>query len=97
MYPMWQRNHDTIPECLPVPGSRYKQPSTDRVALFHYVTRSREDFAYKQQRGGGQNKDAKPWSYFEHIKECAFCSTLGRCILYFCGLLCICGRVERNI
>lgn len=71
MYARAQRDHDRVPECLPVPGSTAEWPSVERVALFHYVTRSEEDFARKMERGGGQNAEPKPWSYFHDIAKCA--------------------------
>ena len=64
------RDPDKLAECRPVPGSEGEVPVATRVALFHYVTRSEEDFRRKQARGGGQNRDAKPWTYFEAISKC---------------------------
>lgn len=46
--------------------------TVDRVALVHYVTRSREDFAMKQSRKGGVNgREGKTWSFFNTYERCA--------------------------
>jgi hypothetical protein len=55
-------------------GSAVEPPSIERIAIFHYVTRSAADFAAKRARGGGQNRDGKPWSFFDEIAKCALAS-----------------------
>lgn len=46
--------------------------SIARVALFHYVTRSRADFAAKAARGGGLNPVGKPWNFFDSVARFVF-------------------------
>lgn len=48
------------------------EPSVARVALFHYVTRSRDDFAAKHARGSGMSRTGKSWVFFEAITKCGF-------------------------
>lgn len=43
--------------------------SVDKLALFHYVTRSKEDFAIKMARKGG-NRGPKTWHFFDAIQRC---------------------------
>jgi hypothetical protein len=41
--------------------------TVDKLALFHYVTRSKEDFAIKMARKGG-NRGPKTWHFFQMIE-----------------------------
>jgi hypothetical protein len=45
--------------------------SVERVALFHYCTRSLEDFRIKSARAGGNNPKGKPLSFFQAMEQCA--------------------------
>jgi hypothetical protein len=58
--------------------------SVDRLALFHYATRSREDFAIKQTRGGGNTRVGKSWSYFDILSRCASGTPCLRVVLSHC-------------
>lgn len=55
------------------PGHRMapEQASVDVLALFHYATRSLEDFRIKQSRGGGVNKMPKPQGFYDYWARCA--------------------------
>jgi hypothetical protein len=56
-----------------VPGWRlpHRLASVQRVALFHFVTRSREDFRKKIARGGGASTTAKRMDFFNSWSMCA--------------------------
>ena len=60
-------------QCLPVPGSIVDagKPEPKRLALFHYATKSRQDFDVKMKRGGGNSRGnaRQPW-FFEAAMEC---------------------------
>lgn len=60
-------------QCLPVPASKGAEanPELKRLALFHYATKSREDFELKMKRGGGNSSgNAKGPDFFELVMEC---------------------------
>ena len=53
--------------CRPVPAFRKAKDeprSVVHIALYHYVLRSKEDFAIKMERGGGDSFKRDP-SYFD--------------------------------
>jgi hypothetical protein len=52
----------------------------ERVALFHFVTRSRVDFAAKMARGAGSGGRPKAWNFFIGVARCAAVSSLCACI-----------------
>lgn len=64
--------------CTSFPASRLpeSQASAERIALFHYVTRSKQDFETKQRRGGGNNPVGKNNAFFEHYQMCDINSIL---------------------
>lgn len=45
--------------------------SVDKLALFHYAVKSREDFRIKHQRGGGGNSPARDEAFFQKVARCA--------------------------
>ena len=47
------------------------QASVDKIVLFHYGTKSLEDFHAKQARGGGTRPSGRPISFFRHWNKCA--------------------------
>ena len=49
----------------------YRNGTVERVALFHYATKSEEDFKNKMQRGSGMSLRAKGYDYFNEIQKCA--------------------------
>jgi hypothetical protein len=66
-YPLGQDEHGN-----PQPWADLDSPdmvSVRRLALFHYVTRSLEDFNIKSMRAGGDGI-SKPMGFFESIKRC---------------------------
>lgn len=62
---MWQRRK--LAPFVVNPAHRGVQ----RIALFHYATRSKQDFAIKKARGGGSNRAGKSWKYFEKLSAYA--------------------------
>lgn len=62
--------------CALTAGSRLSRrrgavPTVERVALFHYITRSRADFAVKAARGGGASGRPKTWPFFDGVARSA--------------------------
>ena len=45
--------------------------SAERIALYHYVTKSRQDFAAKTKRGSGMSGATKREDYFQSVQQCA--------------------------
>ena len=66
-------NHRPTTVCKLNPGSLFKQreASVERLALFHYTTKSEEDFRIQPQRRGGINSTPKPQSFFLTWAKCA--------------------------
>ena len=65
------RDCDLRPElCIRMPSASVQPASITRVALFHYVTKSRQDYDVKMQRGSGMSRKVKPLSFFEGIARC---------------------------
>lgn len=57
--------------CTVSPGFRAPAPAPfGRIALFHYITRSREDYEVKRGRGGGSTK-IRTWEEFNEFAKCA--------------------------
>jgi hypothetical protein len=55
----------------PQQGDRRRaRPTVESVALFHYATRSEEDFRTKQRRAGGVMSSGKPRAFFVTIERC---------------------------
>jgi hypothetical protein len=55
--------------CRPVPHAD-KTPTADMIAVYHYVTRSRQDFELKHKKGGGDGM-VRSWDYFNKVQRCA--------------------------
>lgn len=56
--------------CTVCPGFRAPNPAPiGKVALFHYITRSREDYEIKRSRGGGSTK-VRTWEEFDEFDKC---------------------------
>ena len=78
--------------CAPIPTASLprSKASVERVALFHYTTRSREDFDLKMARAGGLNPRGKPLGYFTVWAKCA---SLACCLVALIAqVLCCCWR-----
>jgi hypothetical protein len=60
-------------ECLPTPGHLRNAAELKRIALFHYATRSWEDFLLKMERGDGVvgKKLGKKEDFFWFVNGCA--------------------------
>ena len=50
----------------PVPGFMMSPPVIKRIALYHYITKSRQDFVDKRSRGSGTAK-VRTWDEFEDV------------------------------
>jgi hypothetical protein len=60
--------------CFPVPGFLRKDVrQVERIALFHYLTRSREDYANKMSRGGNSAWFKRKAALFDATARCAHC------------------------
>jgi len=53
-----------------VPGFMMSPPSIDKIALYHYITKSRQDFVDKRSRGSGTAK-VRTWDEFDEVSRCA--------------------------
>ena len=79
-----QEYHDC---CYEMPGAASKESSVESVALFHFATKSWEDFDAKMKRGSGMSKSKKTRDYFDRIAECVPCMHLDVCVCAcWCGL-----------
>lgn len=65
--------HKADASCPVHPGwaMPHNKASVRRIGLYHFVTRSREDFAAKISRAGGTNSQPKTWEFFERWARCA--------------------------
>lgn len=57
--------------CFLTAGAHGIVNTANKVVLFHYATKSLEDFAGKMVRGSGMSKATKNMEYFAHIARCA--------------------------
>ena len=46
------------------------QASAEKIVLFHYATKSMEDFLAKRARGSGNKALGRPTSFFERWRKC---------------------------
>lgn len=58
------------PLCRPIPAIDTKAPSIQDIAIFHYLTKSKAEFAAKIVRGGGGGKH-RQWKHFDKVSKCA--------------------------
>ena len=72
--------------CYSMPAATSQAASVERVALYHFATKSWQDFSVKMQRGSGMSKSAKTAEYFNDLarcgdsfQRCACCKCLVRC------------------
>lgn len=67
--------HSQDGNCLMLPGyGTHKVPggaTVQKLALFHYITRSKEDFLRKASRGGGNTSRPKTGAFFDKVVRCA--------------------------
>jgi hypothetical protein len=50
----------------------HRLASVDIIGLFHFVTRSLEDYRTKMARAGGTNPKPKPIEFFDNWNRCDF-------------------------
>ena len=80
-----------LTDCPPWPRwASHKHVAIKRVALFHYILKSREDFEIKSARGGGVRGSGKPMSYWEKFTACASFPVLQQLCSCFQRPLCAC-------
>jgi hypothetical protein len=66
------RPYSVLPKTPPHGG----EATVDHIALFHYVTRSREDFAIKNARATPSIlAPVKPWAFYDLMDRCALDAT----------------------
>jgi hypothetical protein len=63
-------------KCFLSAGAAGFPATASRIGLYHYATKSLEDFASKMLRGSGMSKATKQMEYFADISRCAFTSHL---------------------
>lgn len=68
------------PVCRRDAGFQRSTASVTKVALFHYTTKSKQDFEVKRQRGSAVEKTAKPWSFFHLIAKCGPTDAAHACV-----------------
>ena len=55
-----------------MPGAASRNASANEIAIYHYATKSLEDFGAKMLRGSSLSKRThKEWTYFADIARCA--------------------------
>lgn len=57
--------------CYKTAAPLFRNGTVEHVALFHYATKSAEDFKNKMARGSGMSLRAKGYDYFNEILKCA--------------------------
>lgn len=70
-------------DCRPVPHVQKRPASADSIAVFHYITKSREDFELKSARGGGGGSH-RTWEHFNRVQKCVFFKLVLQRILTNC-------------
>lgn len=65
--PVWRGDGGRF--CYPVPMPSKAPASVSRVALFHYVTKSHQDFEVKMARGAGIGP-SKTWEFLLNTTRC---------------------------
>ena len=78
--------------CFLEPSGRQSPPRAARIAVFHYITRSFEDFEAKLRRGAGVPFFTRDEAWFRRIEECAAPASLLLNARY--GL---CGEVQLSV
>lgn len=59
-------------QCRPTPGASIPHTSAENIALFHYVTQSKQDFPNKVHHfTSARNGTDDPWQVFQLLRTCA--------------------------
>jgi hypothetical protein len=61
-------------QCRPLPDVQSK-PTAVKIAIYHYISKSEEDFIMKVKRGGGGGKH-RSWDEFDQLRRCDSYSSL---------------------
>jgi hypothetical protein len=62
---------DFVECCTMVAPATERTGTVDKIALFHFATKSEEDFALKQRRGSGMSGGTKTMDYFNQLVKYA--------------------------
>jgi hypothetical protein len=77
--PECQRDQDES-KCFESPAVRHRPAMANKIAIYHYVSKSREDFKAKLVRGAGLPYFERDQSWFDTIQEYAHaCSLFQKC------------------
>lgn len=60
-----------LERCFQSSGSLIEPARANKVSLYHYATKSLEDFTEKMSRGSGMSAAVKDMEYFAQIARCA--------------------------
>jgi len=60
-----------VARCYHDAGSLRNPASVATAALFHFTTKSQQDFDAKLSRGSAMTHRGKNWSFFERVARCA--------------------------
>lgn len=66
-------------KCFLSAGAIGEPATASKITLYHYATKSLEDFSEKMHRGSGMSKGSKGMDYFAEISRCSPLAT--ECIL----------------
>ena len=55
-------------DCRPVPHVQKRPATVEDIAVFHYITKSEEDFERKSVRGGGGGSH-RTWDHFNRVQK----------------------------
>lgn len=58
-------------ECRPLPEVQAWPATVDKIAVYHFIVKSEEDFNAKIERGSGGGTH-RSWKDFTDVAECAF-------------------------
>jgi hypothetical protein len=83
-----------VTNCFEAPAVRHRPMIANKIAIFHYITRSREDFEAKLERGSGVPGFARDETWFQSIEKCAldFPLHISRACLFQCSRVLDCFR-----
>lgn len=65
-----QNDPEASKHCFLSAGAIGEPATATKIALYHYATKSLEDFSEKMHRGSGMSKGSKGMDYFAEISRC---------------------------
>lgn len=66
-----QNDPEVGKKCFLSAGAIGEPATATKIALYHYATKSLQDFSEKMQRGSGMSKGSKGMDYFAEISRCS--------------------------